>query len=327
MKSKTMILMVVAVGCGLVASFLTSRLLAERNNNAGPVMEKYLVAKKNLQIGTVIKEPEKFFVEKDFAESSAPRKGFKSFEEIRNLKLSKPVSEDAPLTKDDLLDTNATTFTVQIPTGHEAVGIRVNPELIAGGFVAPMDKVDVIWTFNKGGDSQSQIILQNMLVLATDTEDGRPDDKRAKLASTVTLAAKPDEAQKLSLAAHQGELRLSLRKLGDDTQLVVRPTKLADLLKGNQPQPTESTDEENPTISKPKDPKIETPTPAPDPVKEPETFVQTIQNGESRTVVKHQSDGNVSVEKTDPVNISPKVPLKKETPTKPDSEKKGDEGK
>ena len=98
MKSKTMILMVVAVGCGLVASFLTSRLLAERNNAGGPVMEKYLVAKKNLQIGTVIKDPEKFFVEKDFPESSAPRKGFKSFEEIRNLKLSKPVSEDAPLT-------------------------------------------------------------------------------------------------------------------------------------------------------------------------------------------------------------------------------------
>jgi pilus assembly protein CpaB len=292
-------------------------------------MEKYLVAKKNLQIGTVIKDPEKFFVEKDFPESSAPRKGFKTFEEIRNLKLSKPVSEDAPLTKDDLLDTNATTFTVQIPAGHEAVGIRVNPELIAGGFVAPMDKVDVIWTLNRGGDSQSSIILQNMLVLATDTEDGRPDDKRAKLASTVTLAAKPDEAQKLSLAASQGELRLSLRKLGDDTQLVVKPTKVADLLKGTQNHPTESTTEEDSsTISRSRDPKIETPTPAPESVKEPETFVQTIQNGESRTVVKHQSDGNVSVEKTDPVNISPKVPLKKETPTKPDSEKKGDtEGK
>src|SRR5713226_303666 len=64
-SSKTMILMVVAVGCGLVASFLTSRLLAERGNS-GPVMVKRLVAKKNLALGTVIKDPEKYFVEKEF---------------------------------------------------------------------------------------------------------------------------------------------------------------------------------------------------------------------------------------------------------------------
>jgi hypothetical protein len=136
------------------------------------------------------------------------------------------------------------------------------------------------------------------------------------------LAVKPDEAQKLSLAAGQGELRLSLRKLGDDTQLAVRPTKIADLLKGSQPQHGESTEEENPT-GKPKDPKIETPPPpTPEPVKDPDPFVQTIQNGESRTVVKHQPDGNVTVEKNDPV-IGPKTPVKKETPTTPPTDKKG----
>ena len=32
MKPKTMMLMVVAIGCGLGASYMTSRLLAERNN-------------------------------------------------------------------------------------------------------------------------------------------------------------------------------------------------------------------------------------------------------------------------------------------------------
>ncbi len=32
MKPKTMMLMVVAIGCGLAASYMTSKLLAERNN-------------------------------------------------------------------------------------------------------------------------------------------------------------------------------------------------------------------------------------------------------------------------------------------------------
>ena len=103
MKSKTMILMVVAVGCGLVASFLTSRLLADRGP-VGPEMVKRLVAKKNLALGTVIKEPEKYFIEKEFPVDSAPKRGFESFDAIKNKKLTKPISEDAPITNDDVLE-------------------------------------------------------------------------------------------------------------------------------------------------------------------------------------------------------------------------------
>ena len=35
MKSKTMILMAVAIGCGLVASYMTSRVIAERGSKDG----------------------------------------------------------------------------------------------------------------------------------------------------------------------------------------------------------------------------------------------------------------------------------------------------
>src|ERR1700730_13178788 len=169
MKSKTVILMVVAVGCGLVASFLTSRLLADRGPT-GPEMVKRLVAKKNLALGTVIKEPEKYFVEKEFPVDSAPKRGFESFDAIKNRKLTKPISEDAPITNDDVLEGAGGSFAQAIPPGHEAVAIKVSPELIAGGFVRPMDKVNVIWTFRNGDASQSSMILQNMLVPATDTE-------------------------------------------------------------------------------------------------------------------------------------------------------------
>ena len=115
-SSKTMILMVVAVGCGLVASFLTSRLLAERGNS-GPVMVKRLVAKRNLALGTVIKDPEKYFVEKEFPEDSAPKKGYDNFDAIKNQKLTKPVSEDAPITKDDILENAGGSFAQSIPPG------------------------------------------------------------------------------------------------------------------------------------------------------------------------------------------------------------------
>ena len=53
MKPKTMILMVIAVVCGLVASYLTSRMLAQ--NKDAPAEEekvKVLVAKQKIPMGT-----------------------------------------------------------------------------------------------------------------------------------------------------------------------------------------------------------------------------------------------------------------------------------
>ena len=64
MKSKTMILMVVAIGCGLAASYMTSRLLAERADSKDQEQEKVtiVVAKQNLSMGTLIKDPERFVI-------------------------------------------------------------------------------------------------------------------------------------------------------------------------------------------------------------------------------------------------------------------------
>jgi pilus assembly protein CpaB len=328
MKSKTMILMVVAVGCGLVASFLTSRLLAERGKTPeGPVMRKFLVAKKNLPVGTVLKEPEKYFEEKEFPEDSAPKKGFESFDAVQNRKLSKPISADAPLSRDDLMDGAKGDFEQSIPVGHEAIAIKVNPESIVGGFVRPYSKVDVIWTWNRGADSLSKTILQNLLVLAADQEPGRGDGDTAKLATTVTLAVKPDEAQKITLAASQGQLVLKLRRQGDEEINNTRQITVTDLIKGHDTSsgttdPADDPDTKNPKTIKPVvDPTVPTETPV---VKDEEKyFVQTFQNGESRTVVKHPlsgKDGETKVEKTDPV-VGPKTPEKKsdsgKNPTKP----------
>lgn len=53
MKSKTVILMVVAVVCGLAASYMTSRLLADRNEKI-----KVLVAKRKFNRWTHVKNPD-----------------------------------------------------------------------------------------------------------------------------------------------------------------------------------------------------------------------------------------------------------------------------
>src|SRR5207249_8992491 len=114
---------------------------------------------------------------------------------------------DAPITENDLLEGKGGDFAQNIPPGYGALAIKVNPECVVSGFVQPLSRVDVLWTLNRADSSQSMILLEDMLVLATDGEDKREDDKRSKLATTVTLAVKPDDTQKLALAAQNGELR------------------------------------------------------------------------------------------------------------------------
>src|SRR5438034_9397079 len=105
MKPKTMILMVVAVGCGLGASYMTSRLLAERSRQ-GQAEETVmvLVAKQKVPAFEPIREPEKYFKEAPFLATSVPKKAIRDFDALRNQRLNKPLDEDKPVSEDDLLN-------------------------------------------------------------------------------------------------------------------------------------------------------------------------------------------------------------------------------
>ncbi len=75
MKPKTIILMVVAIGCGLAASYMTSRLLADRANKEQPEAKvKVLVAIKKVPAFEPIKKPEEYFAEKEVPEGTYPSK-------------------------------------------------------------------------------------------------------------------------------------------------------------------------------------------------------------------------------------------------------------
>lgn len=237
MKSRTIILMVVAVVCGLAASYLTSRLLAERANNEGQVEEekvKVLVARQNLVAGTYVRDPQKLFVEKEFVKGQEPKKAAKSFDEVKDRLLAKSLSAEQWVSVDDLLKKEDAGIGVKLPKGMRAMTIKVTIDTLVGGFVLPNSRVDVVHTVRRDDkDSYAQIILQNMLVLAVGAVDVRDPEKKHIVDSTVTLAVTPDEAQKLSLAQTMGELRLMLKAPDDNEKVAARTIKPGDLLKGN----------------------------------------------------------------------------------------------
>lgn len=215
MKPKNMILLIVAVGCGLAASYMTSQLLANRDRAVPTV--KLLVAKKRIPAYTAIKDPDALFAEKEFPENIAPKKGVGNSAEIKDKRTNKVINEDEPLLADDLADAKTEGMSVALPPGERAVAIKVNAEKLVGGFVLPGTRVDILATLNnERTGKESRIILQNMLVLAVDNKETKDADQRSMIGQTVTLSAKPEEAQKLSLAQSLGELQLVLRPFGDN---------------------------------------------------------------------------------------------------------------
>jgi Flp pilus assembly protein CpaB len=219
MKSKTFVMMFVAIGCGLVAAYLTARISAK---SATPDTTPVLVAKEKIHAGQVIKEPEKLFIEMRYPAGSTPN-AISSFEELKNKMVGKTVQPGQWLTPDDL----SSNFGIELPKGYYAMSVKVDAVSGASGFILPKSHVNVVATIRPNGPTGKPkviTVLQDVLVLAVDQNAVRPDDKMAVgQLNTALLAVKPADSQKLSLAQSMGELRLVLRAHDDDAKVPLHP--------------------------------------------------------------------------------------------------------
>src|SRR5262245_28106019 len=225
MKPKTMVLMVVAVVCGLGASYMTSRLLAEREEQQPitKIVEKQiekvpiLVAKKNLEMSTFVKNPKDLFIEIQVPKDDIYKEAISDWKALEGKTLRRQIGVKRHVTAEDLGDHAPV---LEIPPGHRGVGVSVTVHTTAGGWATlPGSRVDIIWT-RKGGDDDNtftKTLLQNVLVLAADGINRPTGEGTAIVASVVTLALTPDDARRVNLAAHNGTLSLVVRVPGDNT--------------------------------------------------------------------------------------------------------------
>ncbi len=258
MKPKTLILMVVAVACGLGASYMTSRLLADRQSDVEKVT--ILVAKKSLNQGEWIKAPDDLFEGKQFAKGDEPKLAITEMDKLVGQQLKRPLRAGDFVTLDDLRDEKQSMMDTVLPPGHQAIGIRVSPEKTAGGFAnLPNSKVNIISVVRRGSDRESyaKILLENVLVLAADANMRVGEDGKAMPANVVTVALKPEDVLKVELAQSMGTISLALRKANDYSKS--ETTKVtAEGLGPDQGTPVEATHE---TAPPPKEQPKATPTP------------------------------------------------------------------
>jgi pilus assembly protein CpaB len=120
------------------------------------------------------------------------------------------------------------TLSSLVGEGMKAVTIRVNDVEGVGGFVLPGDRVDVVLTRAEKEKASTEVVLQNVRVLAVDQSADTRSDKPT-VAKAVTLEVSTEQAQRVWLAASVGNLSLLLRKAGETNAASTKRITLSDL--------------------------------------------------------------------------------------------------
>jgi pilus assembly protein CpaB len=100
-----------------------------------------------------------------------------------------------------------------IAPGMRAVTIKVDQVIGIAGFILPQYRVDVILTMapSGGGETRSQIILQNVKALSAGTMLQRDENGQPVEVPVVTFELSPEDSEKLVLASTQGRIQMVLR--------------------------------------------------------------------------------------------------------------------
>jgi pilus assembly protein CpaB len=234
-NTRTLIVLAVAVVMAGLASFgvyMAVRSMPVREVEVARAQA--VVAARPLQVGTLVTKDDVKIV--PWPAANVVPGSFTEIERVVNRGVIGSVSENEPLTEAKLAAVGSGAgLTPTITEGMRAVSIRVNEVVGVAGFVIPGTRVDVVVTLRQGNgrEAQSRVVLSNVQVLTAGT---RYDQERATKegkpipTSVVTLLLTPDDAEKLTLAAEEGRIMLTLRNPLDQAPTVTEGAKVSALL-------------------------------------------------------------------------------------------------
>jgi len=211
--------MVIAVGCGLVASFMTSRYLAAGQTVVVQEEKVTVLVPKQKLLQFALLNNSELFEEKQFDKRTVTKDVVSDFEKIKGRRMKNALEVGKPLAESDLIDPDKTGLEQKLNPGEVAISIKVSAEEGVAGFILPGSRVDVvatqIRTTASGEKPYSKIILQNVEVLATNAQLNAPENINNQQIDRVTLRLTRKQSEQVSVFAETGKLRLLLRRPDD----------------------------------------------------------------------------------------------------------------
>jgi pilus assembly protein CpaB len=238
MRPKSLILLALALGCGLVASIGISQVMDRRGSKPAVLeTEAIYVAKVDINLGEMLTAETVRLDE--WPKSKLPMGAVTTLEDLLERRPRTKIYEGEPIVEVKLRAKNAIDDpSQQIPKGYRVVPVAVKKDTGGSGLIGPGDRVDVqLFAKKKGAISRTVVktVLTNIRVFAVNTQIRRgtgEDDKMPK-ASVVSLLVTPDQANILTLAIEIGAIKMIIRNPDDNSKVMDRAVTVSDLFKGD----------------------------------------------------------------------------------------------
>jgi pilus assembly protein CpaB len=246
MKSSRWILfLALAIISGLGAGYSALRYLSNRSPQLAPALSggrqesrSVVLASRDLALGTVLEAADLIVV--DWPGMVLPEGYATAAEQVVGRSLVAEVRTNEAILESKLAEEGLLGLIPLIPPGMRALSVKVDEVVGVAGFVTPQTRVDVIVIMTPPGsrDPTSKVILQNIQTLAAGQEIRETEDGRPVTVTVVTVLVTPEEAERLALAALEGQIQMALRNTLDQESVETPGERASRLLIGTRPTGT-----------------------------------------------------------------------------------------
>jgi pilus assembly protein CpaB len=227
MRPKSLILLLLALGCGLVAAVGINRVLASRPVEQAPdngEMVPIFVALADIGLGDPL-TAEVLKLE-EWPKTKVPPGAMTKLEEVEGRRARTKFFGGEPIIEAKLFarGDQGSGATDLIPKGYRVVAVKVD-DVSGSGLILPGDRVDAlvhlteIGVAGESNRSSTKTFLHNVKVFAVNNVYSRESNgDTAITAKTISLLVTPQQAELVTLANEMGKIRLVMRSADDETE-------------------------------------------------------------------------------------------------------------
>ncbi|HVA47602.1 MAG TPA: Flp pilus assembly protein CpaB [Pirellulales bacterium] len=290
MRPKSIILLTLALGCGLVASIGINQVMANRRaapTTDGAETTPIFVAAGEIGVGDPL-TPQLIKLE-PWPKERLPAGTIGKLEDVEGRRSRAKFYPGEPILEAKLLPKgeNGGSAIDMIPKGMRVVPIRVDAVSGASGMILPGDRVDLLVHVPENQArgvprAVTRTFLQNIKIFAVDDlYDRSGNDNNTMAAKTISVLVTPEQSELVALATQVGTVQLVMRNAVDDVAESTGGADLQKLLTGRSDAGDGPPGDPHSFITSLKLKAPEPPAPPPSVAPEPpdDVFVMTIIDG------------------------------------------------
>ncbi len=232
MRARSIALLLLALGCGLVASIGITQVIGNRDNqpaDATADTNAIFVALEDIAFGEPLK-PEVLRLE-NWPKGKLPSGALSRIEDVEGRRTRTKLYAGEPILENKLFPKGASEqgYSTVIPKGYRVVPVRVD-RVSGSGLIMPGDRVDLLVHLVKNPakgilETNTRTILQNVKVFAVnDIVETEGQEDNTTTTQTISLLVTPEHAQMVVLAEELGNIRLIMRNYEDPEIVTVQGT-------------------------------------------------------------------------------------------------------